>query len=127
MAEETQKFKSKLKNGSKNFILDAIRVSSGHRLKTHTWGTDDYGNPCDDITEFIELQARNTNKGQAATLYIPVKDLDAVIKALQEVTPPGKQLCFGDLIEENNSANSRLIAKLKLNATNKSVFRKGVI
>jgi len=126
MAEETQKFKSKT-NERKNFILDTIRVSSGHRLKIHNWGTDEYGNSCDEVTEFIEFQARNTNKGQAATLYIPLKNIDSLIRALSEVRPPARQLVFGDLIEDSEEESKKLIVKLQLNATDKSAFKKEIV
>ncbi len=122
MAEETRQFKSKLKNGSKNFILDAIKVSSGHRIRHRGEYIENLSD--NRTTEFIELQARNTNKGQDATLYIPVKNIDKLIAALQEVRPPQQQLHFGDIVEDTLDAQEKfLIERLHENSFN-TIFRK---
>lgn len=122
MAEETRKFKSKLKNGSKNFILDTIKVSSGHRIRHG--GTYDPDLRDNRTTEFVELQARNTNKGQDATLYIPAKNLDRLIKALQEVRPPLPQLCFGELVADIEDDKDRFLAQKLTDGEIENICRK---
>lgn len=115
---ETEKFKSKIQN--KDFTLRAIRVSSGHRIRRSRYSS------LSDV-EFVELQARNTIGGQSATLYIPAKNIDSIIRALQEVRPPLNQLMFADVIEESEAESKKLIAKLQLNVTGKSAYRKEVL
>ena len=119
----THKFKSKARG--ENFIFESVKISSGHRIRHG--GKYDTNLRDNKTTELIEIQALNTNQTANVTLYIPLTNLDEILKAINSVRPPQKQLVFGKMYDELDSYSSKdFINSLtsKVQPEPDSIFRK---